>query len=84
MAHLENEAKNEVKYSSQNKATADKIFSILKDSFGEKKTDTELLDLFFHRSQGKDETLMAYGHALQQLANRAIDLSTTVNQTGIE
>ena len=42
MAHLENEAKNEVKYSSQNKATADEIFSILKDSFGEKKTDTEL------------------------------------------
>ena len=57
------------------KNTVEDILEILKKSFGEKRTDTELPDLFFHRSQGADESLMTYAHALMHLIDRAIKVN---------
>ena len=77
ISHLDKEAKNEVKYSLSPKNTVEDILEILKKSFGEKRTDTELLDLFFHRSQGAGESLMTYAHALMHLIDRAIKVNKT-------
>ena len=57
------------------KNTVEDIFDILQKSFVEKRTDTELLDLFFHRSQGADESLMTYAYALMHLIDRAIKVN---------
>ena len=76
-AHLEGVARNEVKFANpDDRATADQVFEILQNAFGEKLSATQVLDMFHARTQKEGESLRSFAHALMELLTRA----TTIDE----
>ena len=68
LSHLDSPAKEEVKlFASSERNTFEKVCDILSLSFGEKRSLPSLLKLFYERTQGHDESLMNFSHALREL-----------------
>ena len=70
---LEKSAKSEVRLRpTAERNTMEKIFSILREAFGESRSVSQLLRVFYDRKQKADETIRAFSHALMFQLNKAI------------
>ena len=54
-------------YPKSDLTNSDKIFDLLQESFGEKRSVPQLLKAFYDRRQREGETLRAFSHALREL-----------------
>ena len=72
LSHLEGPPKCEVKYTPEkDRDTADKVFGLLDESFGEVLTADAIVDAFYNRVQRERESLMDFSLALRELVERA-------------
>ena len=68
MSHLEGPAKEEVRmYSKKERSNPDFLLEVLMQAFGEKRSSSQLLKLFYERKQKENETLRAYSYSLNEL-----------------
>jgi hypothetical protein len=75
ISHLEGPAKEEIRYrQSPEKNTPEKILSILKETFGERATTSELMAEFYQTKQGPQETLRDFSHTLMKRLERVLRL----------
>ena len=74
VSHLEGEARNEVRFAeAANKETTEKIFSLLGEQFGEKRTDAQLKSVLYERRQKDTETVRKYSRGLLELVSKLKD-----------
>lgn len=67
-SHLDGQAKNEVRfYAPAERDDSVKIFKILREAFGEKRSTPQLFKQFYDRKQRDGETLRLFSHALLEL-----------------
>lgn len=72
MSHLEGPAKEEVRmYSKKERSNPDFLLEVLMQAFGEKRSSSQLLKLFYERKQKENETLRAYSYSLNELLKSA-------------
>ena len=72
MCHLEGPAKEEVRrYSKKERSNPDFHLEVLTQAFGEKRSSSQLLKLFYERKQKENKTLRAYSYCLNELLKRA-------------
>lgn len=72
MSHLEGPAKEEVRmYSKKERSNPDFLLEVLTQAFGEKRSSSQLLKLFYERKQKENETLRAYSYSLNELLKSA-------------
>ena len=58
MSHLEGPAKKEVRmYSKKERSNPDFLLEVITQAFGEKRSSSQLLKLFYERKQKENETL---------------------------
>ena len=68
MSHLEGPAQEEVRmYSKKKRSNADFLLEVLTQAFGEKRSSSQLLKLFYEWRQKENETLCAYSYSLHEL-----------------
>ena len=78
LSYLEGPAKQEIKlYPKSDLKNSDKIFDLLQESFGEKRSVPQLLKAFYDRRQREGETLRAFSHALRELQSKIEKKSVT-------
>ena len=78
LSYLEGPAKEEMKlYAKSDLKNSDKIFDLLQESFGEKRSVPQLLKAFYDRRQREGETLRAFSHALRELQSKIEKKSVT-------
>ena len=78
LSYLEGPAKEEMKlYPKSDLTNSDKIFDLLQESFGEKRSVPQLLKAFYDRRQREGETLPAFSHALRELQAKIEKKSVT-------
>ena len=78
LSYLEGPAKDEMKlYPKSDLTNSDKIFDLLQESFGEKRSVPQLLKAFYDRRQREGETLRAFSHALRELQAKIQKKSVT-------
>ena len=78
LSYLEGPAKEEMKlYPKSDLTNSDKIFDLLQESFGEKRSVPQLLKAFYDRRQREGETLRAFSHALRELQAKIQKKSVT-------
>ena len=78
LSYLEGPAKEEMKlYPKSDLTNSDKIFDLLQESFGEKRSVPQLLKAFYDRRQREGETLRAFSHALRELQAKIEKKSVT-------
>ena len=78
LSYLEGPAKEEMKlYPKSDLTNSDKIFDLLQESFGEKRSVPQLLKAFYDRRQREGETLRAFSHALRELQAKIQKKSAT-------
>ena len=78
LSYLEGPAKEEMKlYPKSDLTNSDKIFDLLQESFGEKRSVPQLLKAFYERRQREGETLRAFSHALRELQAKIQKKSVT-------
>lgn len=71
--HLENEAREEIKYRSrEERGDPDQILAILQELYGCSKSYVSLQEEFFSRKQRDDETLQQFSHALLCLMDKVV------------
>lgn len=71
LSHLENPARDEIKlYQKSDRNTAEKLFKILREAFGEKRSLPQLLKKFYDRQQQDEESIMQFSHALREYFGR--------------
>lgn len=77
-AHLEGLAKEEIKlHCSSERDTAEKIYALLREAFGERRSLPQLLRNFYERRQKEGESLRSFSHALSELLERVIAKNPT-------
>ena len=77
-SYLEGPAKEEMKlYPKSDLTKSDKIFDLLQESFGEKRSVPQLLKAFYDCRQREGETLRAFSHALRELQAKIQKKSVT-------
>ncbi|CAH3145891.1 unnamed protein product [Porites lobata] len=64
-------------YPKSDLTNSDKIFDLLQESFGEKRSVPQLLKAFYDRRQREGETLRAFSHALRELQAKIEKKSVT-------
>ena len=64
-------------YPKSDLTNSDKIFDLLQESFGEKRSVPQLLKAFYDRRQREGETLRAFSHALRELQAKIQKKSVT-------
>ena len=74
LSYVEGPAKEEMKRALTNSY---KIFDLLQESFGEKRSVLQLLKAFYDRQQREGETLRAFSHALRELQAKIEKKSVT-------
>lgn len=68
-SHLEGVARKEVKFADEaERNTSGKIFKILRDNFGEKRSDTQLKTALYERKQLESETVRQFSRGLLEIA----------------
>lgn len=71
LGHLESVAREEIKFAEEtDKDTVDKIFKILEDNFGEKRTDAQLKTLLYEQCQKPPQTVREFSRELLELASK--------------
>ena len=71
LSHLTGTAREEVRFAEETKKdSTEKIFNILEDNFGEKRSDAQLKTALYDRFQKNSETVRQYSRALLELANK--------------
>ncbi|KAK3730601.1 hypothetical protein QZH41_018821, partial [Actinostola sp. cb2023] len=76
-SHLEGAAKEELKvYPEEDRRDPKKVFEILGDAFGEKRSKPQLLKAFYDRRQKDGESLREFSHALSELWTRVVKKDT--------
>ena len=69
--HIEGVAREELRmYKEAERGSAEKIFDILREAFGERRSDLQIKRDLFDRRQGSKETLRAYSRALTELVHK--------------
>ena len=69
--HLEGVAREEAKlYPEHERDTPNKLFKILSDAFGEKRSSAQLKRLIYERSQRRHESIRSYSRALLDLVQK--------------
>jgi hypothetical protein len=64
-------AREEIKFAEdEKKNTVDKIFTILRDNFGEKRSDAQLKTALYDRCQRDSETVRHYSRSLLEIVNK--------------
>lgn len=77
-SYLEGPAKEEMKlYPKSDLKNSDKIFDLLQESFGEKRSVPQLLKAFYDPRQREGETLRAFSQALRELQAKIEKKSVT-------
>ena len=72
-SHLEGAAREEVRlFPKEDRENPDHILDILLEAFGEKRSLTQLLKLFYERRQRDGESVRVYSHSFRELLNRAL------------
>ena len=67
-SHLEGDARREIRYRSTAELTTPRrLMNVLLDVFGEKRSVSQLQELFYLRKQAEGETIRKYSGALQEL-----------------
>ena len=78
LSYLEGPAKEEMKlYPKSDLTNSDKIFDLLQESFGEKRSVPQLLKTFYDHRQREGETLHEFSHALRGLQSKIEKKSVT-------
>ena len=73
-SYLEGPAKEEIKlFPKSDLKEPEKIFALLQQSFGEKRSVPQLLKAFYDRRQREGETLRSYSHALRDLQAKILE-----------
>ena len=68
MSHLEGPAKEEVRmYSKMERSNPDFLLEVITQAFGEKRSSSQHLKLFYERKQKENETLRGYSYSLNEL-----------------
>ena len=76
MGNIGGVARNEIKFAEADKKdSVDKIFSILRDNFGEKRSDAQLKTALYDRLQKDSETVRNFSRSLLELVNKLKDKS---------
>ena len=71
LSHLEGTARREVTFAEDSdKDSVDKIFKILQENFGEKRTDAQLKTVLYERSQKSNETVRQFSRELLELVGK--------------
>ena len=71
MSHLEGPAKEEVQmYSQKERSDPNFLLEVIRQAFGEKRSSSQLLKLFYERKQKENETLRGYSYSLNELLKR--------------
>ena len=71
MSHLEGPAKEEVRmYSQKERSDPNFLLEVIRQAFGEKRSSSQLLKLFYERKQKENETLRGYSYSLNELLKR--------------
>ena len=72
-SHLEGPSKEEVRlFPEEDRENPDSLLEILLQSFGERRSLPQLLNLFYEQKQRESETLQAFFHSLRELLHRAL------------
>ena len=72
MSHLEGPAKEEVQmYSKKDRGNPDFLLDVLTQPFGEKRSSSKFLKLFYKQRQKESEKLQAYSYSLNELLKNA-------------
>ena len=72
MSHLEGPAKEEVQmYRKKDRSNPDSLLDVLKQAFGEKRSSSQFLKLFYGQKQKESEKLQAYSYSLNELLKNA-------------
>ena len=72
MSHLEGPAKEEVQmYSKKDRSNPDFLLDVLTQPFGEKRSSSKFLKLFYKQRQKESEKLQAYSYSLHELLKNA-------------
>ena len=73
IGHLEGPAKEEVRYrSAKEKSTPFKVLEILRESFGERATTSELMADFYQTGQAPSQTLQDFSHQLMKKLDKVM------------
>lgn len=71
MSHLEGPAKEEVRmYTKKERSNPEFLLDVIIQAFGEKRSCSQLLKLFYERKQKENETLREYSYSLNELLKR--------------
>ena len=71
MSHLDGPAKEEVRmYSVKERSNPNFLLDVLAQAFGEKRSSSQLLKMFYERKQKENETLRGYSYSLNELLKR--------------
>ena len=93
LSHLQNPARDELKLRQKTaRNTAPKIFTILREAFGEKRSLPQLLKAFYDRYQQPGENILEFSHALRKHFQRVVtkcpsaadDSDTTLRDTFVD
>ena len=72
MSHLEGPAKKEVQmYSKKDRSNPDFLLDVLSQAFGEKRSSSQFLKLFYEQRQKESEKLQAYPYSFNELLKNA-------------
>ena len=72
MSHLEGPAKKEVQmYSKKDRSNPDFLLDVLAQAFGEKRSSSQFLKLFYEQRQKESEKLQAYPYSFNELLKNA-------------
>ena len=72
MSHLEGPAKEEVQmYKKKDRSNPDFLLDVLTQAFGEKRSSSQFLKLFYGQKQKESEKLQAYSYSLDELLKNA-------------
>ena len=72
MSHLERPAKEEVQmYRKKDRSNPDFLLDVLTQAFGEKRSSSQFLKLFYGQKQKESEKLQAYSYSLNELPKNA-------------
>ena len=72
MSHLKGPAKEEVRmYSKKERSNPDFLIEVITQAFGEKRSSSQLLKLFYEQKQRENGTLRGYSYSLNELLKSA-------------
>ncbi len=81
ISHLDSVARDEIEFLQDNeKDTPDKIFAVLKEHFGEKRTNAQLKGALYSRRQNKGETYREFSRSLLELASKLDESADSKNK----